>query len=341
MVRAHLIVTFVMIVVMAGTLTSAQDKPQDIITVLTTSPALESVIKAIGGDKVAVESIIPDGVEPHDYEPPEQELIELLRTADVVFMTGPSHLPLEERIEGLKRQGFIEAEIVNYHDYLGHGLRLLENPKTGLPNPHGYLFSPSGMVAVARTAASVFSKLDPGNADYYRCRLESFLAWVNRSMSASKEIVPKNAIVGIASPVLQYVLNDLGVEVKYVLLADVSTEPTEADLNKLREMYGSGELNAFLISDMIASKNPKIMRLLESEGIPYSVVPVSTLISKPEFIMVSVATSISNVRPAEVIKPQLSTSLLLAGVVSEALVIVGLVYLIYRWKKVVIDALVR
>ncbi len=341
MAKAVLVVLFIVFSLATCLTASAQDNPENTITVLTTSPALESIIKAIGGDRVVVESIIPEGVEPHDYEPPEQELLELLRSADVVFMTGPSHLPVEERIEDLKSQGLIEAEVVNYLDYLGYGLRLLENPRTGQPNPHGYLFSPAGIAAVARAAAAVFSKLDHGNADYYRCRLESFLAWVNRSTIASKAIVPANAKVGIASPILQYVLNDLGVEVKYVLLADVSTEPTEADLDKLKEMYASGELNAFLISDIIASKNPKIMRLLESEGIPYSIVPVSTLMSKPEFIMVSVATSISNVRPAEIIKPQLSTSLLLGGVVSEALVIIGLVYLIYRWRRVVIDALVK
>ena len=311
------------------------------VKVLTTSPSLASVIKAVGGDRVSVESLIPPGIDPHDYEPPESVLIDALQSAEIVFLTGPSHLPIEIRISELKDQGVIDVEVVDYHDYVQAGLALLENPKTGLPNPHGYLFSISGLVAVAKTAARYLSMMDPEGSNYYSCRLSAYLYLVGDEGNRLKGSIPEGFRVGLVSPILQYVVKDIGINVTYVLLADVTAEPTEADITRMKELYDSGELSMVLVSDTMISKNPKIYSVLRSSGIPYGVVPVSELTQKPELIPASVVTAIINARGQEVVKPSVSTSLLVAGVVSEAIVILGLVYLLHRWKKVVISALSR
>jgi zinc transport system substrate-binding protein len=46
-----------------------------------------AVVKQVGGDRVAIISLIPVGVEPHDFEPTIQQ-IQNAESADIVFFNG-------------------------------------------------------------------------------------------------------------------------------------------------------------------------------------------------------------------------------------------------------------
>ncbi|MEM1527892.1 MAG: hypothetical protein QXS62_04195 [Sulfolobales archaeon] len=50
--------------------------------------------------RVRMLALMPSEVDPHHYEQPAQEVITLLKDAKVVFMTGPSHLPIEMKLRG-------------------------------------------------------------------------------------------------------------------------------------------------------------------------------------------------------------------------------------------------
>ena len=54
------------------------------IRVSVTFNAIKEFVEAVGKDKVEVSTIIPDGMEPHDFEPKAQDLIGL--TAAQVFV---------------------------------------------------------------------------------------------------------------------------------------------------------------------------------------------------------------------------------------------------------------
>ena len=57
------------------------------VKVSVTFNAMKEFAEAVGGDKVEVSTIIPDGTEPHDYEPTAQDLVGL-RTAQVFIYNG-------------------------------------------------------------------------------------------------------------------------------------------------------------------------------------------------------------------------------------------------------------
>jgi ABC-type Zn uptake system ZnuABC Zn-binding protein ZnuA len=254
------------------------------IRVVVTSLPLLWVVKEVGGNLVSVVDIVPPGTDPHTYEPPPSQLVSMLKNADVVFITGPTHLPVELRIRELAKERAIKAIIVDYEDYVRHGLKVLPNPRTGLPNPHGYLFSLTGLCAVVRTASDVLSAINPAHATYFKARADALVQDLMSELSALRETVPHGLRVGLAGPPLQYVAEELGLNVTFMLLPDVESEPSENDVTALINAVKTREVDAFLISDMIAAKNPRLVVLARRLGIPVILVPITKLSSTPQAI---------------------------------------------------------
>ena len=57
--------------------------------------AMEEFAKAVGGDRIEISRIIPDGVEPHNFEPKPSDL-KYLSTADVFIYNGFNMEPWAE-----------------------------------------------------------------------------------------------------------------------------------------------------------------------------------------------------------------------------------------------------
>lgn len=84
----------------AGSATSVVDTTTsvaraDVPSVVVTYAALESIVEGIVGDAARVEVIIPNGTDPHDFEPSAKDL-ELMSSSAVVVANG---LDLEEGLE--------------------------------------------------------------------------------------------------------------------------------------------------------------------------------------------------------------------------------------------------
>ncbi len=323
------------------------------IRVVVTSPSLLWVVKEVGGDLVSVMNIIPPGTDPHTYEPPPSQLISMLKNADVVFITGPTHLPVELRIRELAREGAIKAIIIDYEDYVRHGLRILPNPKTGLPNPHGYLFSLTGLCAVAKTVSEVLSSIDPAHATYFRVRADTLVQDLMSELSTLRKTVPHDLHIGLAGPPLQYVAEELGLNVTFMLLPDVESEPSENDIAALINAVKTREIDAFLISDMVAAKNPKTLTLVRGLGIPVIVVPVAKFSDTPQAISPTLSGELrSLIQPNPSGGNECSSSNGGNGwellhefavwlAVCEAVLILVLVAVINRYRRVVMNAVLR
>ena len=66
---------------------TALTKPASTLNIVASFYPIFEFVKQVGGDRVAVTSLIPVGVEPHDFEPTIQQ-IQNAERADVVFFNG-------------------------------------------------------------------------------------------------------------------------------------------------------------------------------------------------------------------------------------------------------------
>ena len=266
------------------------------VVVAVTSASLKYVASFIGGDEVVVYSLVPAGVDPHHFEPSTSFLVNSLSNATVVLMTGPSHLIIEARISELVRDGVVRARIVDYRDYLRHGLKLRVNPGTGRVNPHGYLMSYSGLVAAAAAVAEVLAEVDPNHGSYYNSRLQEFKKLITMENRSVRGLVPQGMRVILFTPILQYVAHDLGLKCTGVVLNEPGTELSEGALKALVSEYGRGAYDVVLITDTMAVRYPKVLELLKLNRIPYIIVPTSKLSSTPNLVPAVLAAQLSDIR---------------------------------------------
>ncbi len=108
-------------------------------------------VKKIGKDKVDVSIIVPNGMEPHDFEPTAKQIIDLQK-ADAIFVNG---MGFESWINKLNNVPIVD---------LSMDLPLEKN--TQISNPHIWL-DPLLVKLQAKNILNSLNNLDPQNKLYY------------------------------------------------------------------------------------------------------------------------------------------------------------------------------
>ena len=135
---------------------------------------ITSIVSNIGGDKIELHGIVPEGVNSHTFEP-APKVAQLLSTADLVFVNG---LKLEDPTAELantnKKKG---SEVVALgtmslpeSDYI---YDFSFPKKEGKPNPHLWT-DPLFAIKYADEVAAALSAKDPANKDYYEANRVAF-----------------------------------------------------------------------------------------------------------------------------------------------------------------------
>lgn len=157
------------------------------LLVATTVAPITSIAAAVGGDKVEIEGIVPEGTNSHTFEPAPQ-VAELLSNADLVLVNG---LKLEDPTLELADANLKDgAEIVE----LGTVVLPEEDyqydfsfPKEdGKPNPHLWT-DPTYAIKYAELIRDTLSERDPDNAEQYAENADAFIAKATALSDAVKK----------------------------------------------------------------------------------------------------------------------------------------------------------
>jgi manganese/iron transport system substrate-binding protein len=159
------------------------------LKVVTTVSPITSIAENIGGDKIELEGVVPEGVNSHTFEPPPS-LAATMEDADLIVVNG---LALEEPT--------IELAEANKPDdtpilVLGDNTVSEEEWKfdfsfpesEGNPNPHLWP-NPFHGLKYAELIRDQLVELDPENADYYNANYEAFEAKINEVDELTKQAV--------------------------------------------------------------------------------------------------------------------------------------------------------
>jgi len=144
------------------------------LKVVTTVSPITNIIYNIGGSRIELTGIIPEGTDSHTFEPAPSSA-QLFATADVVFVNG---LHLEEPTRNLAEANLKPgAEIVSLGEQALTPDQYLYDfsfPKSsGNPNPHLWM-NPMNALRYAGIARDTLARRDPANADFYRQNYEAF-----------------------------------------------------------------------------------------------------------------------------------------------------------------------
>ena len=149
------------------------------LLVATTVAPITSIAANIGGDRIDIEGIVPEGTNSHTFEP-EPQVAELLSTADIVLVNGHQpEEPTKDLAESNMKDGatLVEVgdEVLPPEDYI---FDFSFPEEDGKPNPHLWT-DPTYAIKYAEIISDTFSERDPNNADYYAKNLKAFTARAN------------------------------------------------------------------------------------------------------------------------------------------------------------------
>jgi len=127
----------------------------------------------VGQDKVDVQLLVPEGVEPHDWEPTIQD-VQQMQKSDLIIVNGFGFENWVESLEEMNYQGIVvdtsKGIIKNDHDK--NSILLNEDPHIWL--------NPILAKTQVQSIADAFSKSDPQNQKFYQKNAQSYMIELDR-----------------------------------------------------------------------------------------------------------------------------------------------------------------
>lgn len=236
------------------------ENPEDTtgkIPVSVTFNAMKEFTEAVGGDKVSVTTIIPDGTEPHDFEPKAQDLAKLT-TAKVFVYNG---LGMESWVA--ETLGAVDnKELVSVD--ASKGVTAIATAKGGGDDPHLWL-SLKGAVAEVENIRDGLVKADPGNAAYYEANCKSYVAQLESlydDYSAKfATVTKKDFVTGHAA--FAYLCRDFGLTQNSVEDVFAEGEPSAKHLTELVQYCKENDVTTIFAEEMAS---PEVSKTLAKEA---------------------------------------------------------------------------
>ncbi|MFQ5473367.1 MAG: metal ABC transporter substrate-binding protein [Dehalococcoidia bacterium] len=192
--RRPLILTAIalgLVIVLAACGGDDDDSGDQRLRVVSTVSPITSIVENIGGTRIDLEGIIPEGVDSHTFEP-APSVVAKIEDADLIVLNG---LQLEEPTLELAEANseavilLLGDEAISEEDYK---FDFSFPASEGKPNPHVWP-NPVLVMEYARLVHDALVELDPANEDYYSTNLTAFtdrLEVLDRQMLASVQTVP-------------------------------------------------------------------------------------------------------------------------------------------------------
>ncbi|MBD3407909.1 MAG: hypothetical protein GF411_17445 [Candidatus Lokiarchaeota archaeon] len=236
--------------------TTAQESP--VLKVAVSVTPLAGLVEATGGDLVEIFTLLPEGIEPHVAQLP-QDAINAAEEADLLVFTG--HFPWEESLADTVDTPYIDledfeqygAELLPFpgeeHD---HALAQDEHDHEG--NPHGFWLLPDNAIAIANATRVAFTSL---NSTYTETWNDNFAQFVERvdsfqglvaAMDSEYDFSSLTAVV--VFPAEAYVAETFGIEPIGVLQEGENTFISGGELLEVQEGLRNGSIDMIIGSEV-------------------------------------------------------------------------------------------
>jgi ABC-type Zn uptake system ZnuABC Zn-binding protein ZnuA len=228
------------------------------LSVVATTTVFADIVRNVGGDRVAVTSIIPAGVGPEDYEPKPDDA-KKLAGADLIVSNGVGLDDFLDKLVDAAGEGAVKRLV------LGDGIPTIT--VDGEPNPHFWLDPSlvSGHYVPAITDA--LTRLDPAGGPTYQANAASYTTALGTLDAANKaaieSIPPANRKLVTFHDAFPYFAAHYGFEVVGVILPNVGQEPSAADLAALVQQVKAAHVRAVFSE---AQFSPKLADTLAQEA---------------------------------------------------------------------------
>ena len=238
------------------------------LRVVTSVSPITSLAESVGGDRIALEGIVPEGADSHTFEP-APSAARAMAEADLIALNG---LFLEEPALEMARANKKDGAVILLlgdravsREEWAFGASFPES--RGHPNPHLWM-SPPLALRYAALIRDELSALDGANAAYYAAnyeRLRGRLEALDRAIAeAVATIPPANRKLLTYHDSFPYFAARYGMEVIAAAQPSDFTEPSARSVASLIEQVRESGVPAVFGSQAFPS--PSLERIAEASG---------------------------------------------------------------------------
>ncbi len=236
----------------------AAGQGDDQLTVVTTVAPITSIVAQVGGERVTVTGLVPEGTNSHTFEPPPSAS-KLLSRADVVVMNGlrleePTKVLAERTMSDEAQLVELGTEVLPESDYIYD----FSFPKEdGKPNPHLWT-DPTYAIAYAEEVRDTLIELDPAGAESYRTNATAFIASATAladALRADQESVPRDERLLLTyHDAYAYFAETFGWTVVGAIQPSSFAEPSPKDIAALIDQVRRRDVPAIFGSEVFPSR---------------------------------------------------------------------------------------
>lgn len=206
---------------------------------------------AVGGQHVQVACLVPDGAEPHDWEPSPKDLTRLGR-AQVFVYNGMVEPWAQQALDALSERKIIPLEAG--HDLFARG---------GKQDPHVWV-SPKKAVVEVQRITEVLCEVDTKHTDDYKANSRAYIAkleQLDKKLAAVAQKAPRKVFV-TAHAAFGHLAADYGLRQLSVAGISAEAEPTPGDLQRLIATVKREKVRYVFFETLT---DPKIAKLVAQE----------------------------------------------------------------------------
>lgn len=212
--------------------------------------AMKELTETIGGDKVVVKVMVPEGTEPHEFDPKAENLVHMKESKVFVYNGLGMEKWAEKAVKaaGSDKLVVVEAaakvtpiEITDEEEKEEHGDY----------DPHAWL----GLTSAVQEAEAIrdgLVKASPENKDYFNKNYENFAKEMKMMQEKYKAIFDaserKEFVTGHAA--FGYLCRDMGLSQESVEDVFASGEPSAKKMNELIEFCKEHKVKTVFMEDM-------------------------------------------------------------------------------------------
>lgn len=241
------------------------------LKVVSTVSPITNIIQNVGGDRVDVTGIVPEGTNSHTFEPAPSDA-RVLAEADLMFING-LHLeePTRELAEANLRSGVELVKLGELTITPGEYIFDFSFPKAdGDPNPHLWTH-PLFAKKYAEIVRDKLSKLRPDDADYFRANYDKFAARIDELDKVVKEVtatVPaQNRKLLTYHDSFPYFARHYGWTIIGAIQPSDFAEPTPREVKSLIDQVKREKVPAIFGSEVFPS--PVLEQIAKESGAKY------------------------------------------------------------------------
>ena len=233
---------------------TANTTSQSKIKVVVSFNAMKEFASAIGKDKIAITTIIPNGTEPHDFEPTTESLKDL-SSASIFIYNGLGMESWTDKV--LKSIDNKNLVVVN----ASKGSNPIKNTDTeeikehGQYDPHLWI-SLKGAEVESKNIKDALVKIDPSNKEFYEKNYSEFSKQLNSLYNEYtqkfKTVKNKNFVTGHAA--FAYLCRDYDLNQNSVENVFAEGEPSTKKLKELVDYCKQNKITTIFMEDMVSTK---------------------------------------------------------------------------------------